>query len=75
MHRREVEAGLRTLHGLHPRRVLKRGFTFCKAPEGGSVIGRSKGITKDDRIEVNFYDGTAICRVDKKRKGTAWPRR
>ncbi|UCF06112.1 MAG: exodeoxyribonuclease VII large subunit [bacterium] len=75
IHRREVEARMRALRGLHPRGVLKRGYTYCTSPGDDTIIGRSKGLSKDDPLTVNFYDGAARCIVRRTRKGTAWPKR
>jgi exodeoxyribonuclease VII large subunit len=73
--RREVETRMRTLRGLHPRGVLKRGYAYCTSPGDDRIIGRSKGLSKDDFVNVNFYDGAARCTVRGRRKGTAWPKR
>lgn len=67
--RRELSEKMRTISGLHPDAVLKRGYAYCTTPEGETVISRAQGIAPDERVQVNFYDGGVLCRVERKRKG------
>lgn len=67
--RRELNEKMRTISGLHPDAVLKRGYAYCTTPEGETVISRAQGIAPDERVQINFYDGGVLCRVEKKRKG------
>jgi exodeoxyribonuclease VII large subunit len=62
----------RALSGLHPLKVLGRGYTYCTSPDGARVIGRSDDIVTGDQMMVHFYDGGAICTVEEKRKGVPW---
>ncbi len=73
--RKEWRGAKRALASLDPRGVLKRGYTFCTGPEGAPVISRSSGVSGGDRMLVNFYDGGALCTVERKRKGTSWRKR
>jgi exodeoxyribonuclease VII large subunit len=70
--RKEWRGAKRALSSLDPRGVLKRGYTFCTGPDGAPVISRSSEVSGGDRMLVNFYDGGALCTVERKRKGTSW---
>ncbi|MCK4235496.1 MAG: exodeoxyribonuclease VII large subunit, partial [Candidatus Krumholzibacteria bacterium] len=70
---RELDARMRALAGLHPFRVLQRGYTYCTTPDGEGIIGRSKDLVRGNNMVVNFYDGGVLCRVERKRKGKSWP--
>ncbi len=70
-----VDGNMRTLENLHPRNVLKRGYTFCTAADGETVVGRIGGVVTGTNMTVNFYDGRTVCRVLEKRKGKPWPKR
>jgi exonuclease VII large subunit len=72
---RDLDVRVRTLAGLHPLGVLRRGYTYCTVPDGREVIQRSAAVAPGDRMEVHFYDGGALCRVERKRKGTACRKR
>lgn len=73
--RKEWRGAKRALASLDPRGVLKRGYTFCTGPDGVPVISRSSEVSGGDRMMVNFYDGGALCAVERKRKGTSWRKR
>ncbi len=68
----EVESGIRTLDGLYPLAVLKRGYTYCTSETGDNVLGSVDEVGRGERICVNFHDGGAVCRVEDKRKGKKW---
>lgn len=72
---REMNGRLRTLQGLSPLNVLGRGYAYCTDEKGEKVIGKVGDIEKGDRVKVNFNDGTASCLVEKKRKGSKWPKK
>ena len=67
--RHELSEKMRSLGGLHPDAVLKRGYAYCTNPEGETVISRAQGVAPDERVQINFYDGGVLCRVERKRKG------
>ena len=71
----ELDGIARALDGLYPMKVLKRGYTFCSTPDGSRIIDRAEGADPGDTILVNFFDGGAHCRVERKRKGRSWPRK
>ena len=73
--RREWRGAKRALASLDPRGVLRRGYTLCTGPDGSPVIARSSEVSGGDRMLVNFYDGGALCTVERKRKGTSWRRK
>jgi exodeoxyribonuclease VII large subunit len=66
---------LRMLGGLHPLTVLRRGYTYCTEPEGDRVIARTGDVARGDEMMVHFYDGGALCTVERTRKGRSWRRR
>lgn len=66
---------LRTLDGIHPLTVLRRGYTYCTEPEGERVIARTGDVARGDKMMVHFYDGGALCTVDRTRKGRLWRRK
>jgi exodeoxyribonuclease VII large subunit len=70
-----VDGNIRTLENLHPRNVLKRGYTFCTAADGETIVGRVGDVVTDENMTVNFYDGRAVCRVIEKQKGKPWLKR
>lgn len=72
---REVTGKLRALMGLYPLNVLERGYTYCTTPDGRKVIERSREIARGDKMAVHFYDGGALCSVERKRKGRPWQKR
>ena len=72
---RDVEGTIRALEGMHPRTVLRRGYTYCTRADGDSIIGRVGGVTIGDDVTVHFYDGRAVCSVTGKRKGQSWRKR
>jgi exodeoxyribonuclease VII large subunit len=65
----------RTLAGMHPLDVLRRGYTVCTDPSDERILSRSVDIAAGDNMMVHFYDGDASCTVDEKRKGMPWPKR
>lgn len=71
----ELDGIARTLDGLYPMKVLKRGYTYCSSPDGSTIIARADATDPGDNILVNFFDGGAHCRVERKRKGRSWPRK
>lgn len=75
LRRQGLKGRLRALEGLHPRGVLRRGYSYCTTPEAGRVIGRAAGVEPGDRMRVNFYDGDALCSVERRKKGRSWPRK
>jgi exonuclease VII large subunit len=72
MARRGVDGAVRAIEGLHPRSVLKRGYTFCTIGEEETIAGRVGAVEKQIEMMVHFYDGGARCRVVEKRKGQSW---
>ena len=66
---------LRLLDGLHPLTVLRRGYTYCTEPDGERVISRTGDVARGDEMMVHFYDGGALCYVERKRKGRSWRRK
>lgn len=71
--RRSAADGLsRALEELNPTGVLRRGYSFCTSEDGTRVIGDVAGVSVGDSMTVNFHDGSAVCEVEKKRKGQRW---
>ena len=66
---------MRLLEGLHPLSVLGRGYTYCTAPDGERIFTRAGDIARGDDMMVHFYDGGALCRVERTRKGRTWRRK
>ncbi len=75
LRRSGVDGNMRALENLHPRNVLKRGYTFCTAADGETIVGRIGGVVTGTNMTVNFYDGRTVCRVLEKRRGKPWPKR
>lgn len=73
--RRAVQHNVRAIDGLHPRTVLKRGYTYCTTAGGDAIIGRIGRLAVRDDVTVHFYDGTARCSVIGKRKGKSWQKK
>ncbi len=73
--RSELYGKLRALKSLGPREVLGRGYTYCTAEDGSTIIGSVDELEEGGRISVNFYDGDAGCVVESKRKDARWRRR
>jgi exodeoxyribonuclease VII large subunit len=78
--RLEIEKSLfsersRMLEGLHPHTVLRRGYTICTEPDGERVIARTGDVASGDEMMVHFYDGGALCTVERTRKGGSWRRK
>jgi exodeoxyribonuclease VII large subunit len=71
----ELDGIARTLDGLYPMKVLKRGYTYCSSPDGSKIIERAEGAVPGDDLLVNFFDGGALCRIERRRKGRQWPRK
>lgn len=75
LRRSGIDGDVRILENLHPRNVLKKGYTFCTAADGETIIGRVGDVVTGKDMTVNFYDGRAVCRVTEKQKGKPWPKR
>jgi exodeoxyribonuclease VII large subunit len=75
LRRKELSERLRTLSGMHPLTVLKRGYAVCTSPADEMLITRSGDVATGESMAVHFYDGGAICRVERKRKGMPWRKR
>jgi len=73
--RRFVSELSRMLEGLNPLTVLRRGYTYCTGPEEGGIIARTDDVAPGDEMMVHFYDGGALCTVDRTRKGRSWRRK
>lgn len=43
------------MHNISPVQTLKRGYTYII--KDGKIIARKSGVTKDDRINIKFFDG------------------
>ncbi|MBU8920236.1 MAG: exodeoxyribonuclease VII large subunit [Bacteroidales bacterium] len=63
---------IRTMEGLYPLGILKRGYTFCMTGDGNEVVGSVDGVSTGQRIKVMFHDGNASCLVEKKGKEKGW---
>lgn len=50
------------LSKLDPMSVLMRGFAFVSDKSGKNVYS-SQALAKDDKINVRFHDGSAVCEV------------
>lgn len=50
------------LSKLDPMSVLMRGFAFVSDKNGKNVYS-SQALAKDDKINVRFHDGSAVCEV------------
>ncbi len=74
-HRAALSERMRMLEGLHPLMILRRGYTYCTDPEGDRVIARRGDVARGDGMMVHFYDGGALCTVERTRKGRSWRRR
>ncbi len=72
MRRRDLSAKLRALDGLHPLRVLRRGYTYCTTVDDEIVLKSAKSVESGGGMVVNFYDGGLLCRVERERKGKVW---
>jgi exodeoxyribonuclease VII large subunit len=66
---------MRMLDGMHPLTVLRRGYTYCTEPEGERVIARTGDVVRGEGMMVHFYDGDALCTVERTRKGVSWRRK
>jgi exodeoxyribonuclease VII large subunit len=75
LRRRELSERTRTLAGMNPLDVLRRGYTVCTGPSCERIIGRSRDVAAGDAMMVHFYDGGALCTIDKKRRGMPWRKR
>lgn len=75
MRRRTISERVRTLDGLNPLTVLRRGYTYCTGADGERVIARTGDVARGDEMMVHFYDGGALCTVDRTRKGRSWRRK
>lgn len=53
----------RLLESLSPRKVLSRGYSFCR-DESGKVVDSVKGRNARDRMEICLADGRLQCRID-----------
>ena len=73
--RSDLYGKIRTLRGLGPVEVLGRGYTYCTAEDGSTIIGSVDELEEGGRISVNFYDGDAGCLVESRRKDAKWQRR
>jgi len=73
--RSDLHGKIRTLRGLGPKEVLGRGYTYCTAEDGSTIIGSVDELEEGGRISVNFYDGDAGCLVESRRKDGQWRRR
>ena len=73
--RSELYGKLRALKSLGPREVLGRGYTYCTAEDGSTILGSVEELEMGGRISVNFYDGDAGCLVESRRKDARWRRR
>ncbi len=73
--RSDLHGKIRTLRGLGPKEVLGRGYTYCTAEDGHTIIGSVDELEEGGRISVNFYDGDAGCLVESRRKDGQWRRR
>lgn len=51
------------LDALSPLAVIGRGYTFCRDNKN-QLIKSAKKLKKDDKITINFFDGTANCTVN-----------
>ena len=49
------------LDALSPLKTMSRGFAV--AEKNGSIIKSIQDISKDDSIDVKFFDGTVNCKV------------
>ncbi len=73
--RSDLYGKLRALKGLGPKEVLGRGYTYCTAEDGSTIIGSIEELEEGGRISVNFHDGDAGCLVESRRKDDKWRRR
>ncbi len=71
----DLSGKLRALKGLGPKEVLGRGYTYCTAADGSTIIGSIEELEEGGRISVNFHDGDAGCLVESRRKDDQWRRR
>lgn len=73
LRRRELEGRLGAVRDLDPNGILRRGYAYCTVAGGTRlVVSRVEGIRSGDKLDVRFYDGTALCAVEEKRKGAPW---
>ncbi|MBM3262881.1 MAG: exodeoxyribonuclease VII large subunit [candidate division Zixibacteria bacterium] len=62
--RRQHLAGLAgRLQALSPLAVLERGYALCRTP-AGVVIRDASLLEIGSRVDVKFYKGNAVCRVE-----------
>ncbi|MBQ6569662.1 MAG: exodeoxyribonuclease VII large subunit [Clostridia bacterium] len=54
------------LEAYSPLKILENGFSVVK--KNGGVVRSVSQISQCDEIEVRFYDGSAVCRVEKTEK-------
>ncbi len=61
---KEYELGLldKTLIGLDPKAILKRGF--AKIEQNGKVVDKAKDIVLSSKLEILFYDGKVIAKPE-----------
>jgi exodeoxyribonuclease VII large subunit len=57
---------LQRLRSVDPQQVLKRGYSICRKWPGGPVVFASSDIARGERVELSFYEGGAVCRVERK---------
>ena len=51
------------LTNVSPEQTLKRGFAYVKRDD--KIISRKKSLSKDDKIEIKFYDGETKAIITK----------
>ncbi len=61
-HKSQLMTNLAKMDALSPLKVLQRGFTF--AQKEGVALKSVKEIQCEDQISLQFFDGTALCRVE-----------
>mgnify|MGYP001405763800 CR=1 FL=1 len=50
------------LQSLFPRRVLQRGYAFCRDSRG-QILRRAEGVEVGERVEIHLDDGQLDCQV------------
>lgn len=62
-HRRgQLEQHAQLLQSLSPRRVLKRGYAFCRDSRG-QILRRVEGVEAGERVVVHLDEGQLDCQV------------
>ena len=63
--RQELERCLAQLDSLSPLAVLARGYSITATWPEGEVVHSTRQVERDDKVRIQFYEGSARCKVIK----------